>query len=71
MCSTSGEGEEGGTHRLHAEVVDDSQYDAETSDALAADGGTTCLDLKTVADIPFLTQHAVLDDSDLQRHRMV
>ena len=44
------EGEEGGTHRLHAQVADDSQRDAQTSDSLAQGRGISCLTLKTVAD---------------------
>lgn len=48
--AASGEGEEGGAHGLHPEVANDSQCDAETSDALARGGGTPCLNLKTVAD---------------------
>ena len=48
--AASGKGEEGGTHRLHAQVADDSQCDAETSNTLARGGGTPCLNLKTVAD---------------------
>ena len=47
--------EEGGAHRLHAEVADDSSWEAETSDALARGGGTPCLDRKTVADTLFFS----------------
>lgn len=45
-----GKGQEGGPHRVHAQVADDPQCGAETSDALAADGGAPCLNPKTVAD---------------------
>ena len=48
-----GKAKEGGAHRLHAEVADDSQCDAETSDSLAADGGASYLNPKTVADTTF------------------
>src|SRR4029077_2679488 len=48
--AASGQSQEGRPHRLYAEVADDSQCDAETSDALARGGGTPCLNLKTVAD---------------------
>ena len=51
--AASGEGEEGGAHRVHAEVADDSQRDAKTSDALARGGGPPCLNRKTVADTIF------------------
>ena len=44
------ESEEGRAHGLHAKTADDPQRDAKTSDFLAADGGTACLNHKTVAD---------------------
>ena len=51
--AASRESQEGDTHRLYAEVADDSQCDAETSDTLASSGGTPCLNRKTVADTFF------------------
>jgi hypothetical protein len=45
---------------VHAEVADDSQCDAETSDTLARGGGTSCVNLKTVADtISYFTMPAI------------
>jgi len=42
---------------VHAEVADVSQFDAEISDFLAADGGAICQKHKTVADT-FFRHHA-------------
>ncbi len=49
VFAADGHSQEGRAHGVHAESADDSQCDAETSDSLAADGGATCLNPKTVA----------------------